>query len=250
MSRIESVSYFCRCWILLLTTGRGSSLSRSHSFSAFQLLHPPFFSLALSLAHSVSLCLFFYLASPPRFPSPIPLLSSAGQSPRHPPLALGRPLASSVTRSKPAMGELLGRKVFKVFSQDFIVDQRYNVTKELGQGAYGIVWSVPRPLDRYVLFASMLTVFSQFRDRHSNRRRSRHQEGHQCVQQEDSGEARPEGDQAAAAFPRPSQRTPAPWLRSGRTGGLTGTQITCLYDMDIPRPDNFNETYLYEGEFR
>lgn len=25
-------------------------------------------------------------------------------------------------------------------------------------------------------------------------------------------------------------------------------QITCLYDMDIPRPDNFNETYLYEGE--
>lgn len=25
------------------------------------------------------------------------------------------------------------------------------------------------------------------------------------------------------------------------------TKITCLYDMDIPRPDNFNETYLYEG---
>ena len=25
-------------------------------------------------------------------------------------------------------------------------------------------------------------------------------------------------------------------------------QITCLYDMDIPRPDNFNETYLYEGK--
>lgn len=24
-------------------------------------------------------------------------------------------------------------------------------------------------------------------------------------------------------------------------------QITCLYDMDIPRPSNFNETYLYEG---
>ena len=24
-------------------------------------------------------------------------------------------------------------------------------------------------------------------------------------------------------------------------------QITCLYDMDIPRPDNFNEAYLYEG---
>jgi hypothetical protein len=30
--------------------------------------------------------------------------------------------------------------VFKVFNQDFIVDERYTVTKELGQGAYGIVW--------------------------------------------------------------------------------------------------------------
>jgi mitogen-activated protein kinase 7 len=40
------------------------------------------------------------------------------------------------------MAELPGRKVFKVFNQDFIVDERYNVTKELGQGAYGIVWYV------------------------------------------------------------------------------------------------------------
>ena len=38
------------------------------------------------------------------------------------------------------MSDLAGRKVFKVFNQEFIVDQRYNVTKELGQGAYGIVW--------------------------------------------------------------------------------------------------------------
>ena len=41
------------------------------------------------------------------------------------------------------MGDLQGRKVFKVFNQDFIVDERYTVTKELGQGAYGIVWWVP-----------------------------------------------------------------------------------------------------------
>lgn len=27
----------------------------------------------------------------------------------------------------------------------------------------------------------------------------------------------------------------------------SAAQITCLYDMDIPRPDNFNECYLYEG---
>jgi hypothetical protein len=31
---------------------------------------------------------------------------------------------------------------------------------------------------------------------------------------------------------------------------LVAIQITCLYDMDIPRPDNFNETYLYEGTHR
>lgn len=40
------------------------------------------------------------------------------------------------------MADLQGRKVFKVFNQDFIVDERYTVTKELGQGAYGIVWYV------------------------------------------------------------------------------------------------------------
>jgi mitogen-activated protein kinase 7 len=40
------------------------------------------------------------------------------------------------------MADLQGRKVFKVFNQDFIVDERYTVTKELGQGAYGIVWFV------------------------------------------------------------------------------------------------------------
>jgi mitogen-activated protein kinase 7 len=39
-----------------------------------------------------------------------------------------------------------GRKVFKVFNQDFIVDERYTVTKELGQGAYGIVWYALYPI--------------------------------------------------------------------------------------------------------
>ena len=40
------------------------------------------------------------------------------------------------------MADMQGRKVFKVFNQDFVVDERYDVTKELGQGAYGIVWYV------------------------------------------------------------------------------------------------------------
>ena len=48
------------------------------------------------------------------------------------------------------MADLQGRKVFKVFNQDFIVDERYNVTKELGQGAYGIVWYVTHSSDHYV----------------------------------------------------------------------------------------------------
>ena len=35
---------------------------------------------------------------------------------------------------------LAGRKIFKAYNQDFIVDERWTVDKELGQGAYGIVW--------------------------------------------------------------------------------------------------------------
>lgn len=46
------------------------------------------------------------------------------------------------------MADLSGRKVFKVFNQDFIVDERYTVTKELGQGAYGIVWYVSSWISR------------------------------------------------------------------------------------------------------
>ena len=37
------------------------------------------------------------------------------------------------------MSDIRGRKAFKVFNQEFVVDERYHVTKELGQGAYGIV---------------------------------------------------------------------------------------------------------------
>lgn len=48
--------------------------------------------------------------------------------------------ATTQTSPSAAMADLQGRKVFKVFNQDFVVDERYTVTKELGQGAYGIVW--------------------------------------------------------------------------------------------------------------
>jgi hypothetical protein len=53
-----------------------------------------------------------------------------------------QPRTYCIQRTTMADLGLQGRKTFKVFNQDFIVDERYVVTKELGQGAYGIVWFV------------------------------------------------------------------------------------------------------------
>lgn len=82
------------------------------------------------------------------------------------------------------MSDLAGRKVFKVFNQEFVVDERYNVTKELGQGAYGIVWYAQVPRLRCML------TFPQRGHQQPDGRRRRDQESHQCFQQEDPGQAR------------------------------------------------------------
>src|ERR1700760_4737919 len=59
--------------------------------------------------------------------------------------------------------DLQGRKVFQVFNQEFVVDERYNVTKELGQGAYGIVWYASSPLAlRAIEFSSGNAPSRQF----------------------------------------------------------------------------------------
>ncbi|KAK0672441.1 kinase-like domain-containing protein [Cercophora samala] len=104
------------------------------------------------------------------------------------------------------MGDLQGRKVFKVFNQDFIVDERYTVTKELGQGAYGIVCAaVNNQTNEGVAIKKVTNVFSKkILAKRALReiKLLQHFRGHR--------------------------------------------NITCLYDMDIPRPDSFNETYLYE----
>ncbi|KAL9588344.1 MAG: hypothetical protein Q9203_002852 [Teloschistes exilis] len=104
------------------------------------------------------------------------------------------------------MADLQGRKVFKVFNQDFIVDERYNVTKELGQGAYGIVCAATNnQTGEGVAIKKVTNVFSKkILAKRALReiKLLQHFRGHR--------------------------------------------NITCLYDMDIPRPDNFNETYLYE----
>lgn len=135
------------------------------------------------------------------------------------------------------MADLQGRKVFKVFNQDFIVDERYTVTKELGQGAYGIVWCV-RPFN--LLFPSshrlslpallvlmLMLLLPPLLPRHlakkltntplTQRRREqpdpggrRHQEGHKCVQQEDPGKARLARNQAAPALQGTPQRESSP----------------------------------------
>ncbi|PQE04802.1 MAP kinase protein [Rutstroemia sp. NJR-2017a BBW] len=104
------------------------------------------------------------------------------------------------------MADLQGRKVFKVFNQDFIVDERYTVTKELGQGAYGIVCAATNTQTQEgVAIKKVTNVFSKkILAKRALReiKLLQHFRGHR--------------------------------------------NITCLYDMDIPRPDNFNETYLYE----
>lgn len=56
------------------------------------------------------------------------------------------------------MSEIQGRKIFRVFNQEFVVDERYTVTKELGQGAYGIVWYAVA--QRIVMQKTLLTPWS------------------------------------------------------------------------------------------
>ncbi|KAG0641744.1 kinase-like domain-containing protein [Tuber brumale] len=100
---------------------------------------------------------------------------------------------------------LPGRKVFKVFNQDFIVDERYTVTKELGQGAYGIVCAATNAMSgEGVAVKKVTNVFSK-----------------KILAKRALREIK--------------------LLQHFR-----GMLITCLYDMDIPKPDAFNEVYLYE----
>ncbi|KAF2861357.1 mitogen-activated protein kinase spm1 [Piedraia hortae CBS 480.64] len=101
---------------------------------------------------------------------------------------------------------LVGRKVFKVFNQDFIVDERYTVTKELGQGAYGIVCAASNnQTGEGVAIKKVTNIFSK----------------------------------KILAKRALREIKLLQHFREHRN-------ITCLYDMDIPRPDNFNEAYLYE----
>jgi hypothetical protein len=86
----------------------------------------------------------------------------------------------------------------QVFNQEFIVDERYNVTKELGQGAYGIVWYDSSSGATHTNTDCAIQCGYQQPDR----RGRRDQEGHKRLQQEDPCEACPARDQAAPALQR------------------------------------------------
>jgi hypothetical protein len=98
------------------------------------------------------------------------------------------------------MSDLQGRKVFKVFNQEFIVDERYNVTKELGQGAYGIVCAATNNTTGEGV--AIKKVFETISHPWGLGQALTCHKGYQCLQQEDSSQASFARDQVAPAFQR------------------------------------------------
>jgi mitogen-activated protein kinase 7 len=146
------------------------------------------------------------LAGAPRRPRRRRSIANNNNSTAPAPAPAPAPAAAASTTAAAAMSDLANRKVFKVFNQEFVVDERYNVTKELGQGAYGIVCAATNnQTGEGVAIKKVTNVFSKkILAKRALReiKLLQHFRGHR--------------------------------------------NITCLYDMDIPRPDNFNECYLYE----
>ncbi|GAB7349964.1 hypothetical protein MBLNU459_g0654t2 [Dothideomycetes sp. NU459] len=111
------------------------------------------------------------------------------------------------------MAEVAGRRTFKVFNQDFVVDSRYTITKELGQGAYGIVCTAQSNHDpkEQVAVKKITNVFSK--------------------------------DILAKRALREIKLLEH--FRGHRNS--LHLQITCLFDMDITGdPQLYQEVYLYE----
>ncbi|KAK8092824.1 Mitogen-activated protein kinase spm1 [Apiospora kogelbergensis] len=125
------------------------------------------------------------------------------------------------------MADLQGRKVFKVFNQDFIVDERYTVTKELGQGAYGIVCAaVNNQTNEGVAIKKVTNVFSKkILAKRALReiKLLQHFRGH-----------------------RNCHNTQDHLHKTADTMRCTFSRSHVSMTWTFPRPDNFNETYLYE----
>lgn len=107
-----------------------------------------------------------------------------------------------------------GRRVHQVYNQDFIIDERFEIVKELGHGAYGIVCSAKYEekgadgAECYVAIKKITNIFSK-----------------------------------KILCKRSLRELKLLQFFRGHKN------ITCLYDLDIvPQPDTgeFNEVYLYE----
>ncbi|CAG8449461.1 12046_t:CDS:10, partial [Cetraspora pellucida] len=100
----------------------------------------------------------------------------------------------------------MGKHTFPVLSQQFLVDDKYQFVRELGQGAYGVVCAARNTITgEGVAIKKVTNVFSKtILTKRALRevKLLQHFRGHK--------------------------------------------NITCLYDMDIINPQDFNEIYLYE----
>ncbi|KAF0523953.1 mitogen-activated protein kinase spm1 [Gigaspora margarita] len=100
----------------------------------------------------------------------------------------------------------MGRHSFPVLSQQFLVDDKYQFVRELGQGAYGVVCAARNTITgEGVAIKKVTNVFNKtILTKRALRevKLLQHFKGHK--------------------------------------------NITCLYDMDIINPNDFNEIYLYE----
>ncbi|OAL75128.1 hypothetical protein A7D00_0726 [Trichophyton violaceum] len=134
------------------------------------------------------------------------------------------------------MADLQGRKVFKVFNQDFIVDERYNVTKELGQGAYGIVCQQKQHP------ACVVTPQQRGEQRATANATWKIDSAASNIQTNDGVAIKKVTNVFSKRILAKRALREIKLLQHFRGH----RNITCLYDMDIPRPENFNEVYLYE----
>ncbi|OAL63148.1 hypothetical protein A7C99_5537 [Trichophyton rubrum] len=134
------------------------------------------------------------------------------------------------------MADLQGRKVFKVFNQDFIVDERYNVTKELGQGAYGIVCQQKQHP------ACGVTTQQRGEQRATANATWKIDSAASNIQTNDGVAIKKVTNVFSKRILAKRALREIKLLQHFRGH----RNITCLYDMDIPRPENFNEVYLYE----
>lgn len=148
-----------------------------------------------------------------------------------------------------------GYQSFPVINQHFIVDRKYQFLREMGQGAYGVVW--------YVTLFPFLTICSLFiciqcSKRHRVRWTSSHQEGKHEIYKEPKINSNTVVSRCAGSLRRTSLPN-VPYVKWSSSNTLmdtrmyvklkkillylnaSGLQITSIIDMDIVNLQDFNE---------